>query len=906
MAAWLDLVSDAEGWSLVDTGRFEELVQGMSHAKEQYPSLIYFAGNGARINALRALFPHNNVTRKGPSGLARLHISTSTAHTQNPTIFVEGNPFTQKGLGDTKSLRGSAEKHRRFPMSGPNGSQPLATVQQDVIKQFILPWTQILCLFVSSASEMKQAQDLLQGPSRKLTVGNQPLPELMRLMIILTHDNHSNKDESASEVRDSFTRSRITILDLRSRAELSDAAAFEPLRSLLLEDIQAVHEDRRANGLVFSAFHLRALWDASIRSHERIDPRHANLDCLSVARETRHASSVMLDCLAEFRRQAESTACPVDQIEEQVASAFLMDAYPPEMHYFQPELVFNALYQAQCLDAWRDDEPRIHAGGVLVHFVRSFAELGCHKSSAIVRQQKIATFYRQWGGLRSTAACLLCMCRQPDLDGGGVRGIIQLGLLRALEERLGGISVVEIPDQCTGTSVGALTEMDLFFNGSSAGESFARFPSLARGIFRASAGRMAPSFLRGLNLIRGCVRMLVDGLYDTRDLEDTLKHAIDPQRRMFDVPGGASPAGCRVAIITSRTSDGKACVLANYRGLGQRDTDAAYVFLAPQSEAENPFLWEAGLCSVAAPGFFRAKSLVGFGPMQDGGVRANNPLAIALKESTVIWPSAKKHDLLLSVGTGYSLPASEPTRGPFNALREGALPRMIRAMISSPCMDGRQGYHEALNYIPELASWDIFRLDHGLRGSLPRLDDIEKLTEMSDIPFGVPDTLVRAILATAFFFFELDDIPVKGHGGYFCRGSILCSRENTPTIVKGVLAEFPGARFRTAQDYHLGPVGEHDGCSDCGYYRKKVTFSVGSLQEEFTIQICGNTSSQRIGGFPKSVQQLTHEQQAYAHFGRADHVSAAWPPKRSCHCFQGSKRNVRFVEPGLEYKKRRL
>ena len=138
-------------------------------------------------------------------------------------------------------------------------------------------------------------------------------------------------------------------------------------------------------------------------------------------------------------------------------------------------------------------------------------------------------------------------------------------------------------------SIGALTAVDLFFNESSAAESFARFPSLARRIFRASAGRTAPSFLRGIKFIVDSVGMLVDGLYDTKDLEDTLKQAIDPQRRMFDVPG-SSPAGCRVAIITSRTSDGKACVLANYRGLGQRDPDAAYVFLAPQSEAENPFL----------------------------------------------------------------------------------------------------------------------------------------------------------------------------------------------------------------------------------------------------------------------------------------------------------------------------
>ena len=35
MAAWLDLVSDTTGWSLVDTGRMDEIVQGMSHPTTQ-------------------------------------------------------------------------------------------------------------------------------------------------------------------------------------------------------------------------------------------------------------------------------------------------------------------------------------------------------------------------------------------------------------------------------------------------------------------------------------------------------------------------------------------------------------------------------------------------------------------------------------------------------------------------------------------------------------------------------------------------------------------------------------------------------------------------------------------------------------------------------------------------------
>jgi hypothetical protein len=139
-------------------------------------------------------------------------------------------------------------------------------------------------------------------------------------------------DETVSKIRDNFPRFYITIFDLRSRVELSDAVTFKLLRCLLLEDIQAIHEDRKANGLALLAFYLRALWNASILSQERIDSRYVPFDCLSAARETCHTSPVMLDCLAEFRRQVETTACLVDHLEEQVASAFLMDAYPPEMH----------------------------------------------------------------------------------------------------------------------------------------------------------------------------------------------------------------------------------------------------------------------------------------------------------------------------------------------------------------------------------------------------------------------------------------------------------------------------------------------------------------------------------------------------------------------------------------------
>jgi hypothetical protein len=39
--------------------------------------------------------PYNNITRKGPAGLVRLHVSTKTAHTQNPILFAESGLCTR-------------------------------------------------------------------------------------------------------------------------------------------------------------------------------------------------------------------------------------------------------------------------------------------------------------------------------------------------------------------------------------------------------------------------------------------------------------------------------------------------------------------------------------------------------------------------------------------------------------------------------------------------------------------------------------------------------------------------------------------------------------------------------------------------------------------------------------------
>lgn len=334
MAAWLDTAQGSSGWTLTDTGRLEALVHWMSHPDTQYPALICFAGNGNRVRALRALFPRNNVTRRGPAALMRLHLSTETAETDHPVLFAECGIYNSSSFADPALYRGSDQKLRQYSVSQ-RTSRSAADVNLHVMSQVVLPWTQILCLFVDSVSEMRELQRLLDQPLHKIHMGSHSVNVRFRILIVLTTPQDYASHELAAAVPQDHSRDavapEVTFVDLRDRYELSPMAAFEPLRGVILDKLQSVRTEQTQHRVLFSAVHLSALWKSNLESQmRRLDP--AAFDCLRVARRNYPSTLGRKACLVEFLRQAQQTGCEAQDISSFVASAILMDAYPPGMH----------------------------------------------------------------------------------------------------------------------------------------------------------------------------------------------------------------------------------------------------------------------------------------------------------------------------------------------------------------------------------------------------------------------------------------------------------------------------------------------------------------------------------------------------------------------------------------------
>lgn len=243
------------------------------------------------------------------------------------------------------------------------------------------------------------------------------------------------------------------------------------------------------------------------------------------------------------------------------------------------------------------------------------------------------------------------------LDGGGVRGLITLGILKRIEETLaprypGGPEAFRLChyfDLIAGTSTGAIiaTALALGMRVSEVQELYAR---LCPDVF----GR--PSAYWGLAWFSDA-KALLNARHDASTLEDLLRRFIgDMQLQSKELRTG-------FMLCAKRIDTGSAWVLTNSpRARFWESPDGSY---KPNKEYE---LWRLLRASTAAPFYFEPIEVVineggtydpEIGLFVDGAVGGlNNPSLQAFQVATLPpygfgWPSGRDYIHLVSVGTGW-------------------------------------------------------------------------------------------------------------------------------------------------------------------------------------------------------------------------------------------------------------
>lgn len=253
-----------------------------------------------------------------------------------------------------------------------------------------------------------------------------------------------------------------------------------------------------------------------------------------------------------------------------------------------------------------------------------------HDFDAVFRVPSEIIFKPQLAGVRVLA-----------LDGGGMRGIVILEVLRKIQYELGNrIPIQEFFDLIVGTSTGGILALGLGIKNWTVDYCIKVFLRLVEKAFtRKFAGGIAFGTTK----------------YRTRPLEEALTEVFQDDPLFGGVPDTLIGSTRKVAVTAATETAEQAVIFTNYNRAD--DEQIGYQLMRPDDPKNDLLIREAARATSAAPTYFKpfknSRTHEGF---LDGAVFHNNPVRIANYESKLLWPDAEEHhpDILLSIGTGHN------------------------------------------------------------------------------------------------------------------------------------------------------------------------------------------------------------------------------------------------------------
>jgi hypothetical protein len=317
-SAWVRLGTVQERSSFAI--RYEDRFQRLN--LEERPSLALFLGNKNKNAALRQVFPKNNAQRRAEDySTLNLHLDNVTKLTDAPVVFADGDPLPRE-VGEHVLSNQEASFVIPLPWATEYGNAVWAAF----LALSVLPHVDVVCVFTEDCGGLDGTQNLLEMWADMAPTSQYHSLVRPHLMLV-NSDATINRRNIPPALLQPFSECSVVMLASSGR---SSATRHASLKANFEEAIVSTRTRRATASMLFSAKHLNALILQSMKQANQ--PAAVPFNVLEASRLNNRVSLDYGVHLTNFMVLAKHHRIPHEAVRSFVASAILMDAYPPGMH----------------------------------------------------------------------------------------------------------------------------------------------------------------------------------------------------------------------------------------------------------------------------------------------------------------------------------------------------------------------------------------------------------------------------------------------------------------------------------------------------------------------------------------------------------------------------------------------
>ena len=279
-------------------GRLQRLVQSLPSPERQQPSLLYYIGKTSKSNTIAKLFPRTVFTYS-KAGIVHAVLDADTIEADHPTIILEDTAHQHKPNNNLETLR----------------------------TKLLFPFVNVICVISGGCGGLDGVKTKIATWAAHGSTTRVSRSVLPRLVVVIT------KPDTISATCESGLLSTPGFQDTFSNLHVIEAPPLgrrwiAHLQTVLKQEQHASHQEHLKFSTSLSAVHISALFDRATEGFLQNEP----FDIINATRHQRPVSPALEQHLRTWIELCVEVSVPLAVISSLIASALVMDAYPPGMH----------------------------------------------------------------------------------------------------------------------------------------------------------------------------------------------------------------------------------------------------------------------------------------------------------------------------------------------------------------------------------------------------------------------------------------------------------------------------------------------------------------------------------------------------------------------------------------------